>query len=206
MSLPYITIIGTLGKLETRHIPSGKEVTKFQIECSEKNSKGEWENLYIKGEVWEQASQFLNKYFKNGSVAVVTGKLVTNVYDKNDGTKAYENKLLFPSIGFVPKDKSDNQETQRPQQKQEPVIEYEKQNTSMYPEIDIDEDEIPFSEVTAPIHNADKFYVKCISCETTFDTDKYDLDLEHDGDICGFCPKCNGSKIFFEVDKNGAYK
>lgn len=140
MALPIITIIGTLGKLETRHIPSGKEVTKFQVECSEKNSKGEWENLYIKGEVWEQASQFLNKYFKNGSVAVVTGKLVTNVYDRNDGTKAYENKLLFPSVSFVPKDKEDNQGQQSSRneqsdyrgngynenvQKKEPVIEYE---------------------------------------------------------------------------------
>ncbi len=142
MALPIITIVGTLGKIETKHIPSGKEVTKFQVECSEKNSKGEWENLYIKGEVWEQASQFLNKYFKNGSVAVVTGKLVTNVYDKNDGTKAYENKLLFPTISFIPKEKDDNQEAQRPQQKQEPRIEYEH---SSLPEISIDEDSIPFA-------------------------------------------------------------
>ncbi len=142
MALPIITIVGTLGKIETKYIPSGKEVTKFQIECSEKNSKGEWENLYIKGEVWEQASQFLNKYFKNGSVAVVTGKLVTNVYDKNDGTKAYENKLLFPTISFIPKEKDDNQESQRQQQKQEPRIEYE--HTSL-PEISIDEDSIPFA-------------------------------------------------------------
>ena len=138
MALPIITIVGTLGRIETKHIPSGKEVTKFQVECSEKNSKGEWENLYIKGEVWEQASQFLNKYFKNGSIAVVTGKLVTNVYDKNDGTKAYENKLLFPRVDFIPKEKDDNQETQRPQQKQEPVIQYEN-----YSE-DISEDSMPF--------------------------------------------------------------
>jgi single-stranded DNA-binding protein len=109
MGLPIITIIGNLSKLETKFTPSGKEVTKFQVECSEKNSKGEWENLYIKGEVWEQASQFLNKYFKNGSVAVVSGKLVTNVYEKNDGSKVYENKLLFPTVSFLPKDKEDNQ-------------------------------------------------------------------------------------------------
>lgn len=150
MALPQITIIGNLNKLETRFTPSGKEVTKFQVECSEKNSKGEWENLHIKGEVWEQASQFLNKFFKNGSVVVVTGKLVTNVYDKNDGTKAYENKLLFPSVAFAPKDKDDNQ-GQSNNQRQEPPVEYDegynqsKPNTSYrIPEIDIDEDSIPF--------------------------------------------------------------
>jgi len=139
MALPTITIIGNLNKLETKFLPSGKEVTRFQVECSEKNSKGEWENLYIKGEVWEKASQFLNKFFKNGSVAVVTGKLVTSVYDKNDGTKVYENKLLFPSVSFAPKDKDDNQSqsNNQPHQRSEPPI--------VYDEIDIDESEtIPF--------------------------------------------------------------
>jgi len=109
MGLPQITAVGTLNKLETKFTPSGKEVTKFTLECSEKNTKGEWENLYLKGEVWDKASTFLNSYFKNGSVAIVTGKLVTNVYEKQDGSKVYENKLLFPSISFTPKDKSDNQ-------------------------------------------------------------------------------------------------
>ena len=135
MSLPQITAIGTLNKLETKFTPSGKEVTKFTLECSEKNTKGEWENLYLKGEVWDKASTFLNSYFKNGSVAIVTGKLVTNVYEKQDGSKVYENKLLFPSINFIPKDKSDNQETQRPQQKKEPVIQYESHSEDMDSEI-----------------------------------------------------------------------
>lgn len=141
MGLPVITAVGTLNKLETKFTPSGKEVTKFTLECSEKNAKGEWENLYLKGEVWEKASTFLNQYFKDGSVAIVTGKLVTNVYEKQDGSKVYENKLLFPSISFVPKDKADNQ-GQTPQPKKQPQVVYEQSNI---PEIDIDDtDSIPF--------------------------------------------------------------
>ena len=104
MSLPTITLIGTLRRLQTTHTTTGKKVTKFQIECSEKNAKGEYDNLYLKGEVWEKASQFLNQYFKEGDVAVVTGKLIINVYEKN-GVKVYENKLSFPSISFPPKAK-----------------------------------------------------------------------------------------------------
>ena len=140
--LPTITVIGNLSKLETKFTPSGKEVTKFQVECSEKNTKGEWENLYLKGEVWEKASTFLNQYFKDGSVAIVTGKLVTNVYEKQDGSKVYENKLLFPSVSFVPRDKADNQGTNA-LPKREPQVVYEQTNI---PNIDIDEDltEIPF--------------------------------------------------------------
>ena len=134
MSLPQVTIIGTLGRLQTTHTSTGKEVTKFQIECSEKNAKGEYDNLYLKGEVWEKASQFLNSYFKDGDVAVVTGKLVTNVYEKN-GAKVYENKLSFPTISFPPKPKAS--QGQQPQQ-------YQKQVANI-PELDVDmDDSVPF--------------------------------------------------------------
>ena len=141
MALPIIQLVGTLKRTGLTYILSGKALYKFQLECSEKNTKGEYDNLYISGELWDKQAEFANQYFKDGSVAVVTGKLVTKSYEKNDGIKVYENKLLFPSISFVPKDKSDNQESQTPQQKKEPRIEYE--HTSL-PEISIDEDNIPF--------------------------------------------------------------
>ena len=58
----------------------------------------------------KKASQFLNQYFKEGDVAVVTGKLITNVYEKN-GAKVYENKLSFPSISFSTKKAKASQST-----------------------------------------------------------------------------------------------
>ena len=142
MALPIIQLVGTLKRTGLTYVPSGTALYKFQLECSEKNTKGEYDNLYISGELWDKQAEFANQYFKDGSVAVVTGKLVTKSYEKQDGSKVYENKLLFPSISFVPKDKSDNQESQTPQQKKEPRIKYE--HTSL-PEISIDEDEIPFA-------------------------------------------------------------
>lgn len=120
MALPYITVVGNLKRIESRITQSGKKLVSFQVECSEKNSKGEWENLYIKGEVWEKSADFVEQYFKEGSVAIVTGKLVTNVYEKQDGSKVYENKFMFPNVTFAPKDKTDqgNQQGnyQQPQQ------------------------------------------------------------------------------------------
>lgn len=142
MALPTIQLVGTLKRTGLTYVPSGKALYKFQLECSEKNTKGEYDNLYISGELWDKQAEFANQYFKDGSAAIVTGKLVTKSYEKQDGSKVYENKLLFPNISFIPNDKSDNQETQRPQQKQEPRIEYEH---SSIPEISIDEDSIPFA-------------------------------------------------------------
>ena len=136
MALPIIQLVGTLKRTGLTYVPSGKALYKFQLECSEKNTKGEWENLYLKGEVWEKASQFLNSYFKEGDVAVVTGKLITNVYEKN-GAKVYENKLSFPSISFPPKPKASQGQQSQPKQ-------YQKQVANI-PEIDIDDDSsVPF--------------------------------------------------------------
>jgi single-strand DNA-binding protein len=155
--LPEITVIGNLKKIETKYIPSGKQVTKFQIECSEKNAKGEYENLYLTGEVWEKASEFLTKYFTEGNSAIVTGKLVTKSYSKADGTKVYENKLLFPNVHFVPRDKASKDIKQmEPMEYRagnnasggQSYQDHMKQDPSMnqeVPEIDIDDDEIPFS-------------------------------------------------------------
>jgi single-strand DNA-binding protein len=114
--LPEITVVGNLKRIEMKYTQSNKAVTKFQIECAEKNAKGEWTNLYLSGECWEKQAEFVNQYFKDGSPAIVTGKLYTNIYEKQDGGKVYENKLLFPKVSFIPKDKSGEQE--QPQQPQ----------------------------------------------------------------------------------------
>lgn len=142
MALPTITVIGNLKRTELRYTLLGKALYKFQVECSEKNSKGEWENLYISGELWDKQAEFANQYFKDGSIAVVTGKLHTNPYEKQDGTKVYENKFLFPNISFAPKDKSekDNQQSNSYQHPEQNQYQAPQQNL---PEIDINDDEIP---------------------------------------------------------------
>jgi len=151
-----ISVTGNMKRIELKYTPSGKAVCKFQIECAEKNSKGDWVNLYLSGECWEKSAEFVNQYFRDGSVAIVTGKLYTNVYEKQDGTKVYENKLLFPNVSFAPKDKSgDNQQQAQPQQRQAPQVEYQnpqgqqvappqRQQPQYPPVIDVDEDSVPF--------------------------------------------------------------
>lgn len=153
MSLPTITVIGNLKRLELKYVPSGKALCTFQVECSEKNSKGEWINLYLKGECWDKSAEFVNQYFKEGSVALVTGKLVTNVYEKQDGSKVYENKLLFPNVGFVPKDRSESQghstgeDYNNNQQQPDHTPPNQNNPQQRIPEIDIDSEDIPFAPI-----------------------------------------------------------
>ena len=71
----------------------------------------------------------------------MTGKLITNVYEKN-GAKVYENKLSFPSVSFPPKAKASQSQQSQPKQ-------YQKQEnkllTNEVPDIDLSiDDSIPF--------------------------------------------------------------
>ena len=149
MSLPTISVIGNMKRIELKYTQSGKAVCSFQIECAEKNAKGEWTNLYLKGECWEKQAEFVNQYFRDGSVAIVTGKLYTNVYEKQDGSKVYENKLLFPSVSFAPKEKAESQQQYTP-----PPTTYENvpKHTDYKPKqppqqpqgLDVSDEDIPF--------------------------------------------------------------
>ena len=57
--LPTITVVGTMKRIEMKYTQSGKAVAKFQVECAEKNNKGEWTNLYLSGECWEKSAEFV---------------------------------------------------------------------------------------------------------------------------------------------------
>lgn len=50
----------------------------------------------------------------------------------------------------------------------------------------------PFKAATSSL------FLQCIKCDTVFDADNLE-DLECDGDIMGFCPKCKNIRIFYEV-------
>jgi len=112
--LPIITICGTINKIELRYLANGKAVCSFHVECSEKNAKGEWENLYIKGAVFEKSAEFVQKYFNDGDACIATGKLVTEIYENKEGKKVYDIKLKFPQISFVPKSKTSEEPRQKP--------------------------------------------------------------------------------------------
>lgn len=132
--LPIITVTGNVQRIETKQV-GDKNLTSLTVSCGDKNKKGEYDNLYIKAEFWGDASNFVSKYFKDGSAISVSGKLYTNSYTKPDGARVFETKFLFPQASFVPKDK-DAQPMQTPSQ---PAPQ-----PSNIPEIDVNSEDIPF--------------------------------------------------------------
>lgn len=151
MALPILTIIGNVQKIETRQTQSGKNITTVNVSAGEKNKNNEFDNLYIKADFWEKQSDFVSQYFKEGDAIVVTGKLITTNYTKQDGTKVYETKFHFPQASFVPK----SREAQPSQPQQGYQVQHEDRNGNpiqpapshqgTIPSINIEEDSIPFA-------------------------------------------------------------
>lgn len=156
MPLPTVSIFGTINNIELKYSQAGMAICSFTIECSEKNAKSEWENLQLRSSVFEKSAEFVNQWFQNGALCIATGKLITEVYEK-DGKKTYTTKLKSPRIEFPPKAKNtDNGEnnsggyangSDEANRGVNAPTHYEKkpmpQNNNL-PEIDIYEQNIPF--------------------------------------------------------------
>ena len=148
MGLPTVTITGNVKFKETKVLSSGKQVTSLVVSCSDKRKDGNYDNLNIKAEFWEQSAKFVDQYFQDGSPISVTGKLVTNTYESN-GQKRSEIKFMFPQASFIPKDQSQGQPQQpqqAPQQQQAPQSQPTQQPSQQGTPPSVDPDSIPFNK------------------------------------------------------------
>ena len=142
-----VVMVGNLTRdIELRYLPSGSAVAKSAIATSYKykSASGEQKDevCFLDFTIFGKTGEVANQYLKKGSKVLLEGRLIFEKWNAQDGSERSRHSLRVDEMKMLDsKDKSDNQEAQRPQQKQEPRIEYE--HTSL-PEISIDEDSIPF--------------------------------------------------------------
>lgn len=55
---------------------------------------------FINIKVWGKQAEFLSKYFTKGSQILITGRLETGSYEKEDGTKVYTTDVVVEEIDF----------------------------------------------------------------------------------------------------------
>ena len=56
---------------------------------------------FFNAQAWNNNAEFINKYFHKGDPIELTGKLRTDNYEKQDGTKVYETYILVSEAGFT---------------------------------------------------------------------------------------------------------
>jgi len=143
--LPTINTTALIQKKYTRRTETGKNITSLQLSVGEKNTKGEYDNFYFDATFWEKGADFVDQYFNEGDIIAIKGDLITTNYAKEDGTKVYKTEVKFPKASFVPKPKTQHQDTPQnnhSQPSQAPQTPTQDQGGALP---DIDTSEIPFA-------------------------------------------------------------
>ncbi len=88
---PTITLGGHLGgDPELRYTPNGVPVCDLRVATTPRRQVGEqWEDketLWFKVSVWRQLAEHVAESFKKGDRVVVTGKLLQQSYQREDGS------------------------------------------------------------------------------------------------------------------------
>ncbi len=163
-----VIMIGNLTRdIELKYIPSGAAIAKSAIATSHKwkSQTGEQkeEVCFLDFDVFGKQAEILNQYVRKGSKVMLEGRLVLNRWTAQDGSNRSKHTLRVETFKFLDS-KSDsnnagnqggyNQGQQQPQQNNyNQTPQYNQQNGGMQqpaaqehkiPEIDIDNDEIPF--------------------------------------------------------------
>lgn len=95
---------------ELKETKSGSTLTNVRLAWNEKIKDDKEHKFFVTGVAWGHKAEFLCKYFKKGDMVVVSGKLVTRTYEKDEETK-YLIELMIESIHFCGNKKdSQNQE------------------------------------------------------------------------------------------------
>lgn len=101
--LNHIDLMGRLTRdPELRRTGSGTAVANFALAVDRdfKSQSGEKETDFIDCVAWRSTAEFVSKYFKKGSMAVVSGRLTIRVWDDKDGNKRRTAEIVADNIYF----------------------------------------------------------------------------------------------------------
>lgn len=105
-ALNRVQLIGRLGKdPENRFTPTGKQVTTFSLAVSNRwKSQGEMrENTeWINVEAWGRLGEVCQEYLKKGSLIYLEGRLKTDKYEEDGGSKFFT-KVVALTVQFLDK-------------------------------------------------------------------------------------------------------
>lgn len=66
-----------------------------------KNAEGNYDTDWINCVAFGKTAEFIEKYFKQGSKAVVAGRIQTGSYTNKDGNKVYTTDVVVEEIDFA---------------------------------------------------------------------------------------------------------
>jgi single-strand DNA-binding protein len=97
-------IIGRLVRdPEIKELEDGKKVSNITLAVprSYKNENGEYETDFIDCTLWNGVADKTAEYCKKGDLVGVKGRLQTNNYEKEDGSKVFKLDVVAEKVTFL---------------------------------------------------------------------------------------------------------
>ena len=100
--LNHITVMGRIcNDIELRRTGSGTAVASFTLAVDRDfKNNGEKETDFIECVAWRHTGEFVNTYFKKGSMAVVSGRLQIRSWTDKDGNKRKTAEVVAENVYF----------------------------------------------------------------------------------------------------------
>ena len=97
--LNKINIMGRMTRdPEIRHTESGKAVANFTLACDRDRDREQTD--FIDCVAWNGTAEFISKYFRKGSMCIVSGRLQMRKYEAKDGTNRTAYEIVADSVYF----------------------------------------------------------------------------------------------------------
>ena len=102
--LNQVVLVGRLtSDLEAKELEDGKKVTNMTLAIprSFKNADGEYETDFVECTLWNNIAENTAEYCKKGDIVGVKGRLQTNNYEKEDGSKVFKLDVVVEKVTFL---------------------------------------------------------------------------------------------------------
>lgn len=115
---------------ELKVTDSGKKVTNITLAVprSFKNVNGIYDTDYIDCTLWTGIAECTSEYCQKGDMVGIKGRLQTQVYDKDDGTKRKSTEIIAEKVTFLSSKKNNNEELNNSENNVELEIKKESKN------------------------------------------------------------------------------
>jgi len=110
------TIMGRIGNLDSRFLPSGVAVVDLSVATNKKYKDKEGiqqdKTTWHKVSAFAKTAELISKYCNKGDLILVEGEIDNQEYTDQQGVKKYVTKILCQTVKFMPKNNTGGQQPQ----------------------------------------------------------------------------------------------
>ncbi len=102
--LNQLVIVGRITKEpELKELENGKVLTNLTLAIPRafKNAEGVYETDFIECTLWEAIARNTVEYTKKGDIVGIKGRIESNSYEKEDGTKVHKLNVVAEKVTFL---------------------------------------------------------------------------------------------------------